>query len=143
MKEEIEHEHEHERERAQNAQTVNPWPLPSNFVWRFRGGRTNDPTFANGLELEDPADMVTAIDVPVLQDQSNSWSLLSIGHGQQQEQQQPDDRGCRGCKQKILKQEGGRRSGGFKPHRSVVTSEGECTDLSSLLRQKSHPALKR
>lgn len=79
------------------------WPPPSNFVWRFHGGRSNGPACANAFKSRKTG---MASGAPVLQDLPDLWPPLGYDDGDRDgESEHADRRGCRGCK-KILSDEG-------------------------------------
>lgn len=113
-------------ERLQKADTIRPWPPPTNFIWRFRGGRSNDPTSENPTGSQDSQEM--AVGPPVLWNLSDSWRLPRHGDGEQ-----ANGGGCCGCN-KILRDEGRiLEAESFEPPAVVpVVASSECESSRQL-----------
>lgn len=120
-------------ERLQKAGANSQWPPPSDFVWRFRGGRSNNPTNVDAV-LES-ADMI--LEMPVLSGQWHPWSCSNGGQDDGDSDGSDGDgggggSGCRGCK-KILRDEGRfARDGPLEPQ-GAAPSQGELSSAPSVL----------
>lgn len=123
-------------QRLQKAGAACLWPPPSDFVWRFRGGRSNDPTSSTHAAAAKSTDMI--VRGPVLRDPSGQWHPWNYNdsdHTDSDGESGGDGGGggCRGCR-KILRGEGrGFEKGGpaLEPQGVVALPKGE---LSCVLR---------